>query len=258
MSELSIITITCNDADGLIKTRDSLPIDGFEWIVIDGSTQLDQVVRNKQILQSRKVSLVQEPDGGRFDAMNKGFELVKGEIVCFLNSGDTFSSQRIVSEVLASHHEFSWKWSVGDTIAVDTYGTALWKWPMPRHNGLKLRLGINSYCHQATFVSTHLIRRLGMFDKTSLYSDWVMSLKLSKVSAPCHLGFVTTHFLANGISSKQSINYWRIESHRLRKNHKILILNFSHLDRLLQFLAAKFISSTRGQLMRPDLVEKYP
>ncbi len=258
MSELSIVTITCNDADGLLRTRDSLPIEDFEWIVIDGSTQIDQVVRNKQILKSRKVNLVQELDRGRFDAMNKGLALVKGEIVCFLNSGDTFSSQRIVSQVRASYNELGWKWSVGKTIAVDANGKTLWKWPMPRHNGLKLRLGINSYCHQATFVSTSLIRSLGMFDKTSLYSDWIVSLKLSKVSAPHHLGFVTTYFLANGISSQQSINYWRIESHRLRKNHKVLILNFSHLDRLLQFLAAKFISSTRGQLIRPDLIEKYP
>jgi putative colanic acid biosynthesis glycosyltransferase len=257
VSKLSIVTITCNDTDGLIRTRDSLPINGFEWIVIDGSTQEDQIEGNREILRSRNVILVQEADEGRFDAMNKGLGLVTGEIVCFLNSGDAFSNQKVVSKVLNSHRKLEWDWSVGNTIAIDNHGKMLWKWPMPRHNGLKLKLGVNSYCHQATFVSVNLIKRLGMFDKTSLYSDWVMSLKLSKVSSPYHLDIETTHFLANGISSKQSIEYWRNESHRLRRNHMVLILNFSYLDKLLQFMAAKFISSTRGQLMRPDLVEKY-
>lgn len=257
MSRLSIVTITYNDSEGLVKTRNSLPADGFEWVVIDGSTDQDQLKKNKEILRSRNVMHVQEIDEGRFDAMNKGLEIVTGEIVCFLNSGDSFSNTNVVPEILASYRHSGWNWSVGDTIAVDARGAFLWKWPMPKHNGIKLRLGVNSYCHQATFVRTDLIRRLGKFDKSSLYSDWALSLKLSKVAAPHQLNIETTLFLANGISSKQTIEYWRKESHRLRKNNGVLILKSIYMDKLLQNLAAKFISTTRGQLIRPDLTEKY-
>jgi glycosyltransferase involved in cell wall biosynthesis len=251
------VTITFNDPDGLKRTLDSLPSEGFEWIVIDGTTQPDVINENKRLLISANVKLLQEPDKGRFDAMNKGLHLATGEIICFLNSGDAFCSKIVIRDVLSSYLSNQWHWAVGDTLAIDKFGNKLWAWPMPKHHSLKLRLGINSYCHQATFVKTNLLRQFGGFETHSLYSDWLISLQLSKKVRPFMLKFLTTFFLTDGISSKQTISYWKNESCRLREKHDVKIFNSTVIDSFLQNIAAKFISSTRGKLIRPDLSEKY-
>ena len=257
MPRLSIVTITWNDSEGLVRTRDSLPGRGFEWIVIDGSTETLSQDKNNEALYGREVIHVQEPDSGRFHAMNKGLDLASGEIICFLNSGDTFQSKEVVEKVVNSFDSLGWLWAVGNTKAINGQGDTLWNWPMPRHNSLKLKVGVNSYCHQATFVQVEELRAMKGFEENSLYSDWALSLRLSKMVRPHLLGFDTTFFLTNGISSQQTIDYWRRESQRLRVTHNSLILNSTIIDRSLQYLAAKFISSTRGQLIRPDLVKKY-
>ena len=233
-------------------------MNGFEWIVVDGSIDPDVRRANREILLERNVNLVQSPDDGRFDAMNKGLRKATGKIVCFLNSGDCFATEETVQNVCESYLKHRWGWAVGDTIAVNDLGDHLWSWPMPKHGSMKLLLGINSYCHQATFVEIKFFDELGEFEIDSLYSDWVFSLKLSKVSPPFKLLFTTTQFLANGISSNQTIDYWRSESSKLRRRNGVLIFNSRWIDNLLQNFAANFIRTTRGQLIRPDLVEKYP
>jgi glycosyltransferase involved in cell wall biosynthesis len=258
MVQITVVTITYADTSGLKKTMESLPMDGFEWIVIDGTNDPKIVAENKDLIKKTNATLIQEPDHGRFDAMNKGLQLARGEVICFLNSGDTFSSDQIIEQVRASFLTTQWQWAVGETKAVDEFGDILWSWPMPKHNSLKLRLGINSYCHQATFVKTQILRQLGGFEIESLYSDWVLSLLLSKKFRPYKLPFISTHFLAGGISSVQTIDYWKSESCRLRKNKNVMIMKYEFLDIFLQKLASMFIASTRGKLIRPDLIGKYP
>ena len=258
MDLITIVTITYEDSAGLVRTKDSLPKSGFQWIVIDGSRDREILKLNQEILSDKNVLLVQEIDTGLFDAMNKGIKNAGGEIICFLNSGDVFSSADILSRVSNSYRNHGWDWAVGETKAVDQVANVLWSWPMPVHNSLKFRLGINSYCHQATFVRKSLIEEMGGFDTDSFYSDWILSLQLSRVSPPFKLRFDTTLFLVGGVSSQKTIEYWRKESCRLRKKHRVLIFNSRLLDYSLQYLAAIFISSTRGQLIRPDLAKVYP
>lgn len=258
MALISIVTITFNDHEGLSNTSKFIDTNEVEWIVVDGSKDPKTRIKNKEFLRNKNTKFIQEPDNGRFDAMNKGLALATGKIICFLNGGDRFAENSVTKQVAESYLSSQWKWAVGDTIAVNQQGQKLWTWPMPKHNSMKLIFGVNSYCHQATFIETELMRNLCGFDSDSLYSDWIVSLKLCRLRKPFILNFQTTLFLADGISSQQSIDYWRSESVRLRKRHKLCFLGMPFLDKFLQWCAAKFILSTRGRLIRPDLVEKYP
>lgn len=258
MSDLSVITITFNDHEGLKNTMESLPVGSFEWIVVDGSSDEKVRLKNKDLLRKLQVRLIQEPDKGRFDAMNKGLRMASRDLVCFLNGGDSFKSLEVIRKVSDSYQENKWVWSVGETSAVNLQGIKQWSWPMPTHNSIKLKLGINSYCHQATFVEKSTLLEIGGFDEDSLYSDWITSLVLSRTSKPFLLGFETTKFLTEGVSSQQTIEYWRQESIKLRNRHNLVLWKIKILDRLMQNLASTFIASTRGRLIRPDLVNKYP
>jgi glycosyltransferase involved in cell wall biosynthesis len=92
--KLSIITINRNNADGLRKTIESVvcqTFKDFEYIVIDGASTDESV----DIIKGHLANInywVSEPDGGVYDAINKGIKSADGEYCLFLNSGDYLSS----------------------------------------------------------------------------------------------------------------------------------------------------------------------
>lgn len=89
---VSIITVTFNAEKHLEQALDSIlsqTYSNIELIVIDGGST-DQTL---QIIRARedKVDFWQsEPDGGIYDAMNKGLRLARGEWVAFKNADDWF------------------------------------------------------------------------------------------------------------------------------------------------------------------------
>lgn len=93
----SIVTIALNNLNGLRKTHKSLrnqQLAAFEWIVIDGHSNDD----TKSWLEGLEPigydsCWISEPDDGLYDAMNKGLNLVHGEYVLFLNSGDMLADK---------------------------------------------------------------------------------------------------------------------------------------------------------------------
>ena len=101
--KISVITVCYNSAKTLEKTIISVTeqsYDNIEHIVIDG----DSSDNTKQILDIYKGSIAHiliEPDQGIYDAMNKGLALSTGDVICFLNSDDHYSSSTVLSEVVA-------------------------------------------------------------------------------------------------------------------------------------------------------------
>ncbi len=91
---VSIVTVCFNDLSGLKRTADSIGAlmagETIEWIVIDGGSSDGTVAFIKECSFIDK--WVSEPDGGIYDAMNKGTALASGEYVQYLNAGDQYCS----------------------------------------------------------------------------------------------------------------------------------------------------------------------
>lgn len=93
---ISIITVTRNDFEGLLKTINSINEIGeqfktyFEHLIIDGlSTDETNDYLKKYIVNPIVLTtVISEKDGGIYDAMNKGVFFSKGQYCFFLNSGD--------------------------------------------------------------------------------------------------------------------------------------------------------------------------
>jgi putative colanic acid biosynthesis glycosyltransferase len=88
--QLTIITICLNNLRGLRETYESIRgclQRDIEWVVIDGYSS-DGSQDYIASLREMNIRFVSEPDGGLYDAMNKGIKLATGEYIWFLNAGD--------------------------------------------------------------------------------------------------------------------------------------------------------------------------
>ncbi len=101
---LSIITVCLNEQQRIKYTAESIinqSYNKFEWIVIDGGST-DSTLSILEKYESHIDLLVSESDNGIYDAMNKGVELSNGEYLLFLNGGDYFYSDNVISKVWES------------------------------------------------------------------------------------------------------------------------------------------------------------
>jgi putative colanic acid biosynthesis glycosyltransferase len=255
MIELSIVTISRNNIEGLVKTANTIPVDAdyIEWIVIDGDSE-DGTRNFLGSLPHKELKFISEADQGIFDAMNKGLRLAKGELIIFLNAGDSFVSEHIPSTIISAYKKDPWVWAIGGAVTVNSKGDFLWRWPSISPQSWKLRFAINSYCHQSTVYLREQLLQFNGFITDSLHSDWITSLQFLELCPPVIVNEDWTYFLAGGISSTQSLDYWYSESIRLRRLTGTTLWGSKCIDSLIQKMLKIFLKSTRGQVLRPDLV----
>tara|TARA_B100001123_G_C15234645_1_gene996643 strand:- start:798 stop:1583 length:786 start_codon:yes stop_codon:yes gene_type:complete len=93
----SIITVVKNDEKYILKTISSISnqtYKNYEYIIIDGLSKDNTV--NKILLMKKYINrLVSKKDKGIYYAMNRGIDLAKGEIIVFVNSGDTLTKNAL-------------------------------------------------------------------------------------------------------------------------------------------------------------------
>lgn len=86
LESLSIVTITYNNPEDLLNTYNSLTSfrnAGGQHIIVNGGTTIKHLVSNDCVL-------LEEPDKGIYDALNKGINLVKTPYLMLIHSGDLF------------------------------------------------------------------------------------------------------------------------------------------------------------------------
>jgi glycosyltransferase involved in cell wall biosynthesis len=101
---ISIITVVFNALDVLEMTIISVldqTYDNIEYILIDGGST-DGTIDLIKNYEDKIAYWVSEPDNGIYDAMNKGLKIATGKWVNFMNAGDTFLNNNIISEISVS------------------------------------------------------------------------------------------------------------------------------------------------------------
>lgn len=89
----SIITVCRNSVNTIEKTFQSVlsqTCQDFEYIVIDGASNdgTVELIKNYARRFASKMQWISEPDGGLYEAMNKGIARASGELMCIVNSDD--------------------------------------------------------------------------------------------------------------------------------------------------------------------------
>jgi glycosyltransferase involved in cell wall biosynthesis len=103
MIEFSVITVAKNAAATLEKCIASVAAQRYaplEYILIDGaSTDYTAAIVARH--NSRVDRFVSEPDGGIYDAMNKGLKLARGKFIYFLGADDYLLDENTLGDVAA-------------------------------------------------------------------------------------------------------------------------------------------------------------
>lgn len=155
MPLISIVTVVRNDEAGLGKTRASVASQSFrdfEWLVIDGAST-DGTAALALSFREPYVAVTSEPDGGIFDAMNKGLDRAAGEFILFLNAGDILSTGSTLARVADSLSTHAVDFLYGDSF--EAFGGARVIYKTARGHG-----GVNYGmfgCHQAMYYRRSLI-----------------------------------------------------------------------------------------------------
>ena len=145
--KFSIITVTYNCINTIEKTIASVLEQSYmdyEYIIIDGCST-DGTCELIDCYKEYLSYYISEPDGGIYDAMNKGLEVAQGEYVHFLNAGD-----RLVDNVLGRIALYISK-SPADVVFGDVYAgnKGNYKLESSQLECIDWRMNI---CHQAIFM----------------------------------------------------------------------------------------------------------
>jgi glycosyltransferase involved in cell wall biosynthesis len=108
---ISIVTPSLDQGpylDAAIRSVLSQDAD-VEYVVIDGGSNDD----SRDVIERHARRLAawrSEPDGGQYDAINKGFAVTSGEIMAWLNADDFYlpGSFSAVSEIFETYPEIEW------------------------------------------------------------------------------------------------------------------------------------------------------
>jgi len=206
--QFSIITVSLNDRENLLRTLASLDAQDFkdfEHIVIDGaSTDGTLAILDERKNQHPHFSFLSEKDSGIYNAMNKGIRRSQGEYLYFLNAGDLLSGPAALRSV---HEAIKGE----DFIYTDIYlatdaGYVHRKYP----NKLNVKFWLTQHlCHQATFFKKALFDRLGLYDESfKIAADHEFFLRAQRKgnASMRHVPFPVAVYRMDGVSSRKDIH----------------------------------------------------
>ena len=208
MPKISIITPTYNSErtiDGTINALLNQSFNDFEYIIIDGVSKDNTIIEIEKYISLFKakgisVTIINEPDKGVYDAMNKGISLAKGDLIGITNSDDWYENNAL---------ELVWNRYSESNVDKDNsmvYGIErVWKddkiFNVQRRGASFISESVLP--HSAFFVAKKVYERYGAFDlNVKILADYDFICRcVSKGVKLVELDVVVSNFRLGGISS---------------------------------------------------------
>lgn len=118
--KISVVTATYNCAATILDCLRSIAEQrhqDIEHILVDGAST-DGTVELLHQQASRPNRIISEPDGGIYEALNKGVAHASGEIVGFLHADDLYADARVLEDVASAFQKPDVEAVYGDLIYV--------------------------------------------------------------------------------------------------------------------------------------------
>ena len=209
MSLFSIITVSFNEAENIVRTIESVisqSYKDYEYIIVDGGSKDGTYeIEEKMLSEINNINakISSEPDTGIYNAMNKGIYRAEGDWLLFLNAGDSFVNRRVLENIAI-------KISKAKECSDIYYGEVICKYKnlykvikTSEPSMLKFRM---PFCHQCAVIKKELMKKYKYDESYRIAADYNFFLSAYLDNAR----FESIHnpiavFSLDGISSRESI-----------------------------------------------------
>ena len=199
---LTVVTVSLHDDDELARTVasvDDQSRDGVEHVVVLGEPPHYRTDTGDARARRRIVVM---PPSGVYAAMNRGLHAATGTLIHFLNAGDEYATDDVISRVRARYEREAFSWAFGRMLVSRSAGDpgrvrgVTWA-DMQAHHFR----GMHFPEHPTVFARTDLLVQLGGFDTSyRTAADYRLLLQLATEYPGVDLDLVVARYSLGGVS----------------------------------------------------------
>jgi glycosyltransferase involved in cell wall biosynthesis len=243
--KVSIITAVRNGAANMTATLVSVRRQTYphiEHIVIDGASTdgtLDVVAREG----AHVACLRSEPDSGVYQAFNRGLKQATGDVVAFLNAGDTYFSQDIIASVVRHYERPGVSALCGDVaITAGVGGRIVRQYKSSAFSPRRIAWGFMP-AHPTLFIRREIYERFGPYDETyRIAGDFEFVARVfGRGAIACDYMPRVLAFMPTGGLSSSGWRSWATITREMRRACQVNGISTNY-SRLLMRLPIKYIS----------------
>jgi len=225
---ISIITAVYNAKEHIevtIKSIINQSYQNIEFIIVDGGST-DGTIDIIKKYNSKISYWMSEKDNGVFNAMNKGIEKANGKWINFMNAGDYFVDENVLTNIdFHSYVDFG-------IIYGNTYyeKTGVEK-PFISSS---LQYGMIMACHQSMFFNKALLKdKLHYSSKFKLICDYDLICRIINENYPVkYIDLLIAYYMGGGLSSSKNWEARKARYYFIYKHFKFRGLIKSILESL--------------------------
>jgi glycosyltransferase involved in cell wall biosynthesis len=204
--KVTVVTPSYNRASFIERTLESVLAQRgeftLEYLVMDGGSN-DGTLEILRRYEGR-LRYFSEPDRGQPHAINKGFEMASGEVLCWLNSDDVYAPGAL-DAVARTLHETGARWCFGECAIIDEADRPIRSaisryksWVSRRYSRRRL-VGRNFIPQPAVFFRRDLFQEAGALDESLPHAmDYDLWLRFARIAEPVFISQLLAGFRWHG------------------------------------------------------------
>jgi glycosyltransferase involved in cell wall biosynthesis len=243
---ISVVTATWNCAETIADCLDSMAAQSYahrQHLVIDGAST-DGTIGMLEARRNQLAVLLSEPDGGIYEALNKGIARATGDVIGFLHADDVFGDKDVLASIAGIFSDPGVSAVYGDLqyVRKEDTGHVVRHWRAGPYSARKLAWGWMPP-HPTLYVRREWYERMGAFDTSyRIAADYLSVLTLfsqpgfraiylPRVMVKMRLGGASNRSLGNIVRKS------REDYHALRSTGVggVGALAWKNLSKLVQF-----------------------
>lgn len=249
--KITVITVSYNVLSTIEKTILSVinqTYRNIEYIIIDGGSS-DGTVDIIKNYEDKLAYWISEPDNGIYDAMNKGITKATGDWINFINSGDYFLDNNVISKFIQLH-DVNADIVYGNTeISISNIETSYIHKPEP----IELIEKKMTFGHPSSFVKAYLLKKMPFdtsFKSSGDYNFFIQCYRKHKLFQ--YISIVISVFdYGTGMSNNFKIN--RYEDARIHGIENKISWKISFLISYIIWKIRVFLKN----ILPKGIVQKY-
>jgi glycosyltransferase involved in cell wall biosynthesis len=172
-SVVTVITVVRNGEKTLENTILSVinqTYNNIEYIIVDGAST-DGTIDIIKKYEDKIDYWISEKDEGIYSAMNKGIDLVTGDWINFMNSGDCFYNKDVIENIFGLGKEYQCLIYGNTIVKTGRYSVLTY----PDLYNIRKRMPL---CHQSCFIRSEIMKQYKFDTSYKIVSDYNLVYKL--------------------------------------------------------------------------------